>query len=53
MTLDTDWQIRLTAMKQIEMLRRRGDGLVRASDRDDGFELDRERIALSNLRLSI
>jgi putative restriction endonuclease len=53
MILDTDWQIRLAAMSQLEVLRHRGDGLVRASDLDEGFEFGGERIALWNPRRGI
>ena len=53
MTLDTDWQIRLAAMSRLEILRQRGDGLVRASDLDEGFEFGGERIPLWSSRRGI
>lgn len=40
-------------MSQLELLRRRGDGLVRAADLDEGFQFGGERIALWNSRRGI
>lgn len=53
MTLDTDWRIRLAAMQQLERLRARGDGLVRAAELDEGFDFEGERIKLWSSRRGI
>lgn len=51
--MDRDYQIRLAAMQQLEQLRRKGSGLVRADQLDEGFLFEGERIPLWNARRGI
>lgn len=48
MSLDRDWQIRLAALKAVEDMRLRGNGVVTASELDQGFIFEGRRIALWN-----
>ncbi len=53
MNLDRDWQIRLAAMRQLDRLRAKGQGLVSAQALNEGFEFEGERIALWSSRRGI
>lgn len=53
MTIDRDWQIRLAAMEQLDLLRDRSGGLVPSARLDEGFEFEGERIGLWSSRMGI
>ena len=53
MSLDRDWQIRLAAIDKMKELSRRGGGLVRVADLDEGFQFEGELIPLWSSRQGI